>query len=195
MCLHCVLLYCWPTMHWDGIVASGFTQKYGKFSAISNIKSCPELWPLWRNETEQNYEISIILKKRHMFFHYTSLYIGISNKSNRNTLDIIHECVAECIPIKEVRVSLFINIYIMVMLYKFHLTTSTACWSLSSGIGVPIRLEAVSCRYRTAFKPSAVQSDTVHPQSRVLKGNPPYTQIKLCYHLSQSVSKNMRESK
>lgn len=55
------------------------------------------------------------------------------------------------------------------------LTTSTASYSRSEGTGLLTEGQS-SCRSITDFRPSAVQSATIQPQSRVLKGKPPWPQ-------------------
>lgn len=53
-------------------------------------------------------------------------------------------------------------------------TTSTASRSRSGGALCWRKAPHVSCSSMTLLSPSAVQSETIQPQSRVLNGKPPY---------------------
>jgi len=58
--------------------------------------------------------------------------------------------------------------------WEGELTQSTAWWRRSSVTG-SLSQGHCSRRLSTAFSPSPVQSLTIQPQSRVLNGNPPYS--------------------
>lgn len=63
---------------------------------------------------------------------------------------------------------------VMTVVENNELTQSTACSSRTSSTG-SVNHGHRSCRLRTAFRPSPVQSLTIQPQSRVLNGKPPYS--------------------